>query len=208
MPVYLHPGVYVEEIPSGAKPIDAVGTSTAAFVGFTTKGPIEEPLLISGFDQYQHHFGGIQNLSGVDTMGFSVAAFFLNGGTKAYIVRVAVAGSGGLTASSGSTGGMNFTAVNPGTWADNLVVRFTAATAGFTVDIGRYDDPADTGSNFNVLESFSDVSVTPGDARYVVNVVDDASEYVGVEVPGAILRVTGWWTTIRLVLVGPHRRLV
>ena len=43
MPEYLHPGVYVEEIPSGSKPIEGVGTSTAAFVGNATKGPIGEP---------------------------------------------------------------------------------------------------------------------------------------------------------------------
>ena len=43
---YLHPGVYIEEIPSGSKPIEGVGTSTAVFVGYTTKGPIGEPELI------------------------------------------------------------------------------------------------------------------------------------------------------------------
>ena len=33
MPVYLTPGIYVEEVPGGARPIQAVGTSTAGFVG-------------------------------------------------------------------------------------------------------------------------------------------------------------------------------
>ena len=33
MPQYLVPGVYVEEVPSGIKPISGVGTSTAGFVG-------------------------------------------------------------------------------------------------------------------------------------------------------------------------------
>ena len=36
---YLAPGVYVEEVPSGARPIEAVGTSTAAFVGAAPNGP-------------------------------------------------------------------------------------------------------------------------------------------------------------------------
>ena len=32
MPAYLHPGVYVEEVAGGARPIEAVGTSTATKV--------------------------------------------------------------------------------------------------------------------------------------------------------------------------------
>ena len=42
MPEYLSPGVYVEEVDTGAKPIEGVGTSTAAFVGFTEKAQLVE----------------------------------------------------------------------------------------------------------------------------------------------------------------------
>ena len=38
---YLSPGVYVEEVDRGAKPIEGVGTAVAAFVGFTERA--EEP---------------------------------------------------------------------------------------------------------------------------------------------------------------------
>ena len=37
MPEYLSPGVYVEEVDRGPKPIEGVGTAKAAFVGFTEK---------------------------------------------------------------------------------------------------------------------------------------------------------------------------
>jgi phage tail sheath protein FI len=37
---YLSPGVYVEEISSGAKPIEGVGTAVAAFVGFARRNPV------------------------------------------------------------------------------------------------------------------------------------------------------------------------
>ena len=90
MPTYLHPGVYIEEIPSGVKPIEGVGTSTAAFVGYTTKGPVAEPTLIFKWDTYQEQFGGIRDegkATAGDPMGFAVYNFFLNGGTAAYIVR-------------------------------------------------------------------------------------------------------------------------
>jgi phage tail sheath protein FI len=40
MPTYLTPGIYMEEVSSGPKPIQAEGTSTAAFVG-----PAPNPML-------------------------------------------------------------------------------------------------------------------------------------------------------------------
>ena len=93
MPTYLHPGVYVEEIPSGARPIESAGTSTAAIIGFAAKGPIGKPTLIFSWKQYQQIFGGIQSYHGetidVDYMGHTVQALFSNGGGKAYIVRLA-----------------------------------------------------------------------------------------------------------------------
>jgi phage tail sheath protein FI len=38
MPEYLSPAVYVEEVSSGSKPIESVGTSTGAFVGLAERG--------------------------------------------------------------------------------------------------------------------------------------------------------------------------
>jgi phage tail sheath protein FI len=40
MPEYLSPGVYVEEVDRGPKPIEGVGTAMAAFVGFTEKAEL------------------------------------------------------------------------------------------------------------------------------------------------------------------------
>ena len=47
MPTYLSPGVYVEEIESGARPLEGVGTAVAAFVGLAESGPFNEPTLAS-----------------------------------------------------------------------------------------------------------------------------------------------------------------
>ena len=43
MPTYLSPGVYVEEVDRGSKPIEGVGTAVAAFVGFTARSPLLWP---------------------------------------------------------------------------------------------------------------------------------------------------------------------
>ena len=57
MPTYLSPGVYVEEVPAGSRPIEGVGTSVAAFVGLAEKGPVNEPTLVSNWTQFSDAFG-------------------------------------------------------------------------------------------------------------------------------------------------------
>jgi hypothetical protein len=52
MPTYLTPGVYVEEVSSGSKPIEGVATSVAAFVGLLPGGPINKPMRISNWTQF------------------------------------------------------------------------------------------------------------------------------------------------------------
>jgi phage tail sheath protein FI len=42
---YLSPGVYVEEVESGSRPIEGIGTSIAAFVGLAPGGPLDSPAL-------------------------------------------------------------------------------------------------------------------------------------------------------------------
>lgn len=37
---YISPGVYVEEVPYDARPLEAVGTAVAAFVGFVERRPV------------------------------------------------------------------------------------------------------------------------------------------------------------------------
>src|SRR5262245_61102825 len=84
-----YPGVYVEEVPSGAHAIAGVPTSTAAFVGATKFGPVTEPLLVHSFAEFEAHFGG---LSADMPLGYAVQHFFLNGGRDALIARVEPAG--------------------------------------------------------------------------------------------------------------------
>ncbi|MFE9566813.1 phage tail sheath family protein [Streptomyces sp. NPDC006487] len=89
MPSYLSPGVYVEEVPSGSKPIEGVGTAVCAFVGFTEKGPFNEPTLVTNWTQFAQTFGEFAEES---YLAHSVYGYFLNGGGSAYIVRVEATG--------------------------------------------------------------------------------------------------------------------
>ena len=99
MPTYLTPGVYVEEMPSASKPIEGVGTSTAAFVGLAPGGPVNTPMRISNWSQFARIFGDPQNpangpfIEGA-YLAHAVYGFFLNGGSLCWVVRVGADGDG------------------------------------------------------------------------------------------------------------------
>lgn len=88
MPTYLTPGIYIEEIPSGPKPIEAVGTSTAAFIG-TAPNPnarLQEAFAVNNWSQFAKEY--IAEGSQSTFLAQAVYGFFLNGGTRCYIVNV------------------------------------------------------------------------------------------------------------------------
>ncbi|GAA3988985.1 phage tail sheath family protein [Allokutzneria multivorans] len=95
MPNYLAPGVYVEEVSSGSKPIEGVGTAVGAFIGFAEKGPVNEPVLVTNWTQFTQAFGGFVDGS---YLAHSVYGYFLNGGGRAYVVRVGAEGPRGAVA--------------------------------------------------------------------------------------------------------------
>jgi phage tail sheath protein FI len=85
MPTYLSPGVYVEEVESGSRPIEGVGTAVAAFVGLAQDGPFNAPTLVSNWNQYRGIFGDF--VPGT-YLGQSVYGYFMNGGGNCYVIRV------------------------------------------------------------------------------------------------------------------------
>lgn len=85
-----YPGVYMQEVSSGVRPIPAVETSIVAFIGQAASGPVDEPTTITSFGQFESRFGGLQ--TGI-SLGYSVRDFFLNGGGKAVVVRMGADGS-------------------------------------------------------------------------------------------------------------------
>lgn len=82
---YLSPGVYVEEVDRGTKPLEMVGTSTCAFLGEATVGPVNEPILCTNWSQYTKHFGDFQNS---EYLAHAVYGFFNNGGSRAFVLNV------------------------------------------------------------------------------------------------------------------------
>ena len=150
MPEYLAPAVYVEETSFRAKSIEGVGTSTAAFVGLTARGPVSAgasgvtPPLLTSFTDYERAYGGVDNLmiGGASTLNFlahAASAFFANGGSRLYVARIL--GAGALPAGSGPLNAAAPPAAPPAaTDAIAIVARF-AGGAGV---------PGQPGTNFVV----------------------------------------------------------
>ena len=83
---YLSPGVYVEEVDRGAKPIEAVGTNTVGFLGESSKGPHNEAVLITNWSQFVKTFGDFRECS--QYLAHGVYGFFNNGGSRCFVVNV------------------------------------------------------------------------------------------------------------------------
>lgn len=99
MPEYLSPGVYMEEVDRGTRPIEAVGTAVAAFVGFTEKAEtveggetvslVSKPVLVTNWSQYVGKFGGF--MAGA-YLPDAVYGYFQNGGGRCYVISVKTLG--------------------------------------------------------------------------------------------------------------------
>ncbi|NNG15169.1 MAG: hypothetical protein HKM89_01725, partial [Gemmatimonadales bacterium] len=181
------PGVYVEEIPSGVRPIQAAGTSTAAFFGEAERGPIGEAVKIFSFTDFQVQYG--EFLDGGRFLAHAVYQFFNNGGAACYVVRVA---PGAQTASvtvldrgTAAQDSLAFTASSPGAWGNTIMVTVAAAAASDSsnqFNLRVYQDNPKPDEPPLELETYADLSMNPGDPNYVESVVNSGSTYVRVSV--------------------------
>ena len=125
MAEYLSPGVYVEEFDSGPSPMQGVSTSTAGFVGVAEKGSVSgAPVLVTNPADFSRKFGGYlqENAFGeYRYLAYAVNSFFSNGGSRAFIMRVAPSDAAkAAVADAGGT--VSFTAKNPGAWGNGVSV--------------------------------------------------------------------------------------
>jgi phage tail sheath protein FI len=116
-----YPGVYIEEVPSDVRTIVGVATSITAFIGRAARGPVDDPVTINNFGDFERTFGG----RGLNyPMSYCVRDFFLNGGAQAVIVRLYNApNQGGSDTAEIDANGLTLDAASPGSWANTLRVR-------------------------------------------------------------------------------------
>ncbi|HZM79953.1 MAG TPA: phage tail sheath family protein [Candidatus Limnocylindrales bacterium] len=89
MPMYFSPGIYVEEVSGGARPIESVGTSTAGFIGTAPDGNARrnEAVAVNSWSEFLRVFVGESQTS--TPLSRAVYGFFDNGGGRCYVVNVA-----------------------------------------------------------------------------------------------------------------------
>lgn len=128
------PGVY--RSPGGAPFVFApIRLDIAGFAGVAPRGPVNEPVQVDSWSDFQRVFGGFGGTDGVSAdrhLPYAVDAFFAQGGRRAFVVRVAPAGpnTGTDDAAEAATahfrlGPYELAAANEGTWGDDLAVSLT-----------------------------------------------------------------------------------
>ena len=180
MPTYLSPGVYVEEVEAGSRPIEGVGTAVAAFVGLAAHGPLNEPTLVTNWGQFTQTFGEFVEGS---YLAHAVYGYFMNGGGACYVVRVGGDGNGSAAARGELTtgadarlGGFIIRALEPGAAGNNISIEVTdpgegAAEDQFKLIIRREGQP---------VEEYDKASAKKG-RQNVVTMVNAASKLIRLE---------------------------
>jgi uncharacterized protein len=99
---YLPPGVYRAPQPPSTDDVRLVRTDIAGFVGYAERGPVAPPdsptlaapatlaVRVTSWTEYRAKFGGLTHYA---YMPYAVRAFFENGGTTCWVVRVAASSS-------------------------------------------------------------------------------------------------------------------
>lgn len=179
---YTYPGVYVEEIPSGVHTIAGVSTSDTAFIDFFPRGPLDEAVRISSFGDFERTFGGLDVRS---EASYAIQQFFLNGGSVAWVVRVAAGNfdSAFLVLEGGSPlqDTLRVEAASPGVWANNLQVAVDYKTADPTTQFNLVlREVATVKGKQQVVgsEVYRNLSMDQASPRYAVTVVNEASALV------------------------------
>ena len=178
MVTLLHPGVYVSEVPSGARSIEGAATSTTIFVGETERGPLG-PVKITSRADYERLFGGYFRVrddgpSGAEDptrvlTAYAMDGFYQNGGSTAYILRAMDGPATGPEAARRDS----IQASSPGLWGNSLAVVFLAASAGsgngrFRVVV-VYQNPA-TGER-DIVENWDRLSTDLDDENFVGDIL-------------------------------------
>jgi uncharacterized protein len=203
MPEYLYPGVYVEEVDTGNKPIEGVSTSTVGFLGIAERGPIIATFITS-YTEFQRSFGSYYTDANGNQayLAYAVEGFFLNGGLRCWIARVTSSTAAAAVVTSGS---MTITAAGPGLSGNNIAFWIRPASIA-PKDATRFrltlyywtaaSDAATAVANFNPAtnilnpaatqtEDFDNLSTNQANSMYFVGVVNGSSNLVTVALAGA-----------------------
>jgi len=182
-----YPGVYVEEVPSGVRTIAGVATSIGLFIGWATRGPVNEGKRIFSFPEFEREYGGLDHRS---YLGYAVRSFFDNGGSDAYIIRIAAlpnlddSGVEAATTATAKLDDIDVKASSPGEWAHQYSVRLTKRESSSSEDVRFKIDVVlgDVDSTI-VVETFENLSKDVASSRFAEAIINARSSIIRVDVP-------------------------
>lgn len=193
-----YPGVYVEEIQSGVRTIAGVATSITAFIGAAAKGPVNHPVTINNYGDFERKFGGLALSS---TMSYAVRDFYLNGGSQAVVVRLVNNADYAFVSLATDGASLIIRANSPGAWGNQLAVAIDhdiedpTAAPGSPPGAGRFFNltvfQQNAEGQYLIAEEHLNVSLFDLDTRYLPRVLQQYSTLVEVpETPPG----SGTWT--------------
>ncbi len=146
-----HPGLYVIEEPA-TPTITGVGITTAGFVGLAEKGQVEKARLITSLAQFEKEFGKAHKINGTFVyLWFAVRAFFNEGGTACYVMRIVPTDSAtasvdidGHNLGATSPKLATATALNTGEWGNLLTLRCQKAQAKIQTAVSASTNQSDS----------------------------------------------------------------
>jgi phage tail sheath protein FI len=165
------PGVYIREVE--ASPPPRVRLDITGCVGQAERGPLNFPQPLTSWGQFRDIFGGFTAYS---FLSYTVFGFFLNGGERCYVVRVAHETARPATRAfhdARTAPLMRVSSINAGAWGKDLRVTIEdrSTDAGFTM-LFRYQP----GGTVVREEVFENLSLHPGHERYYVRVINGDPE--------------------------------
>jgi len=191
-----YPGVYVQELPSGVHTIAGVSTSVALFLGRAAQGPIGSPQLILNPSDFERTF--TSTYAGSD-LARQVRMFFQNGGTQAWVVRLAKNATQStvtLQTESG-TDSLVLAAVDAGVVGETIraAVTYSGVQPESTFNVELFRWGLDSGGRpvKQNQEIWTALSMDPSSARYAPLYLTQNSKLVNVSAgSGATASATGF----------------
>lgn len=188
MPEYLSPGIYIEEFDSGPVPIGGVGTSTAGFIGLAQRGVTEGlPELVTSYADFQRQFGGYlsEKVFGVNRfLAYSVEQFFMNGGSRCYVMRVVPEDAKKAKKEIGDK--IEIEAVNSGAWGDRITVVVKPSFKGKSPIVEDVSADGKGKYKFKTTAGFNEgdiITLTQDDAKQVRKIEFVQDGYVTINEP-------------------------
>jgi phage tail sheath protein FI len=188
MATYSRPGVYINELPLAAAPVDGASAATAAgaVIAAFPQGPEAVTRVTSWYD-FTKRFGGYNKSY---PSSFAVGSFFKNGGSELYVKRVLAsnATAASVAVPSNETSSvtlLTLTAKNRGSDGNKITVKFTGSTVVSTAgyyDLSVYLEGTTEATADDVLvEQFNAVNLTDSESSdYIATVLEFFSNYIKV----------------------------